>query len=182
MIEWLSLAEADCLQWNFPRTMGLLSWLEKKTTPLLAHIGRFDYDKGIGWVQKWSNLGLVLVKVMCGEFGEVAGIVGLVINFLAFGTPLLCFRDASSYLLEELTFKSIYVLCVNIPFIHSSWQCIHGLTVLLSRVSPIIVINQPILQLLPSCLSSTWDRVAEHYNHDGENEAFCVKWNFSKKV
>ena len=41
------------------------------------------------------------------------------------------------------------ILCVNIPFIHSSWQCIHWLTVLLSRVSQI---NHPILQLLSNCL------------------------------
>ena len=34
---------------------------------------------------------------MCGEFGEVAVIIGLVINFLAFVSPLLSFRDTLSY-------------------------------------------------------------------------------------
>ena len=34
---------------------------------------------------------------MCGEFGEVTGIIGLVINFLAFVSPLWAFRDTSSY-------------------------------------------------------------------------------------
>ena len=34
---------------------------------------------------------------MCGEFGEVTVIIGLVINFLAFVSPLLSFRDTLSY-------------------------------------------------------------------------------------
>ena len=34
---------------------------------------------------------------MCGEFGEVTVIIGLVINFLAFVSPLFAFRDTSSY-------------------------------------------------------------------------------------
>ena len=34
---------------------------------------------------------------MCGEFGEVTVIIGLVINFLAFGTPFVSFRDTLSY-------------------------------------------------------------------------------------
>ena len=34
---------------------------------------------------------------MCGEFGEVMAIFGLVNNFLAFGTPLLSFRDTLSF-------------------------------------------------------------------------------------
>ena len=34
---------------------------------------------------------------MCGEFGEVTVIIGLVINFLAFISPLCAFRDTSSY-------------------------------------------------------------------------------------
>ena len=34
---------------------------------------------------------------MSGEFGEVTAIIGLVINFLPFGTPLLSFRDTLSY-------------------------------------------------------------------------------------
>ena len=33
-----------------------------------------------------SNLDLGWVKVMCGDFGEVMGIIDLVINFLAGGT------------------------------------------------------------------------------------------------
>ena len=35
---------------------------------------------------------------MCGEFGEVTVIIGLVINFLAFGTPFVSFRDTLSYI------------------------------------------------------------------------------------
>ena len=34
---------------------------------------------------------------MCVEFGEVTVIIGLVINFLAFVSPLLSFRDTLSY-------------------------------------------------------------------------------------
>ena len=34
---------------------------------------------------------------MCGEFGEVAVIIGLVINFLAFVSPFVSFRDTLSY-------------------------------------------------------------------------------------
>ena len=34
---------------------------------------------------------------MCAEFGEVTVIIGLVINFLAFVSPLLSFRDTLSY-------------------------------------------------------------------------------------
>ena len=35
---------------------------------------------------------------MCGEFGEVTVIIGLVINFLAFVSPLCAFRDTSTYI------------------------------------------------------------------------------------
>ena len=35
---------------------------------------------------------------MCGEFGEVTVIIGLVINFLAFVSPLLTLRDTSTYI------------------------------------------------------------------------------------
>ena len=34
---------------------------------------------------------------MCGEFGEVTVIIGLVINFLAFVPPFVSFRDTLSY-------------------------------------------------------------------------------------
>ena len=34
---------------------------------------------------------------MCGEFGEVTVIIGLVINFLAFVSPLLTLRDTLTY-------------------------------------------------------------------------------------
>ena len=34
---------------------------------------------------------------MFGEFGEVTAIIGLVINFLAFVSPLCAFRDTSTY-------------------------------------------------------------------------------------
>ena len=49
----------------------------------------FDHDGGWGGSQKWSNLDLGWVKVMCGEFGEVSGIIDLVISFLAGGTLFL---------------------------------------------------------------------------------------------
>ena len=53
------------------------------------------------WSKKWSNLNLEKVKAMCGEFGEVTVIIGLVINFLAFVSPLCAFRDTSSYVNNE---------------------------------------------------------------------------------
>ena len=34
---------------------------------------------------------------MCGEFGEVTVIIGLVINFLAFVPPFVSFRDTLTY-------------------------------------------------------------------------------------
>ena len=37
---------------------------------------------------------------MCGEFGEVMVIIGLVINFLALGTLFLNSRDTLSYILK----------------------------------------------------------------------------------
>ena len=37
------------------------------------------------WSKKWSNLNLVCFRAMCGEFGELAAIIGLVFDFLAFG-------------------------------------------------------------------------------------------------
>ena len=40
---------------------------------------------------------------MCGEFGEVTVIIGLVINFLAFVSPLCAFRDTSTYSILKAT-------------------------------------------------------------------------------
>ena len=40
---------------------------------------------------------------MCGEFGEVTVIIGLVINFLAFVSPLCAFRDTSTFIFYILT-------------------------------------------------------------------------------
>ena len=42
---------------------------------------------------------------MCGEFGEVTVIIGLVINFLAVGTLLLNSHDTLSY---TKAFKPVY--------------------------------------------------------------------------
>ena len=42
---------------------------------------------------------------MCGEFGEV---IGLVINFLAFVSPLCAFRDTSTYS------KNLQILTKNV--------------------------------------------------------------------
>ena len=52
-----------------------------------------------GWVesQKLSNLDLGWVKVMCGDFGEVMGIIDLVINSLAIGILFLNSYDTLSY-------------------------------------------------------------------------------------
>jgi len=38
---------------------------------------------------------------MCGEFGEVSGIIDLVINFLAAGTLFLNSYDTLSYIFEK---------------------------------------------------------------------------------
>ena len=43
---------------------------------------------------------------MCGEFGEVTVIIGLVINFLAFGTPFVSFRDTLSYIRGDFCFPT----------------------------------------------------------------------------
>ena len=51
---------------------------------------------GVG-PKKWSNLDFGWVKVMCGELGEVSGIIDLVINFLAGGTLSLNSYDTLSY-------------------------------------------------------------------------------------
>ena len=82
--------------------MGLLSCPDKKTTPLLALIGSSDHDEGWGGSQKCSNLDLGWVKVMCGEFGEVSGIIDLVINFLAGGTLFLNSYDTLSYVMSNI--------------------------------------------------------------------------------
>ena len=54
---------------------------------------------------------------MCGKFGEVTVIIGLVINFLAFVSLLFAFRDTSSYtfswvrrILPEAKFKNKWTL------------------------------------------------------------------------
>ena len=44
---------------------------------------------------------------MCGEFGEVTVIIGLIINFLAFVSPLLSFRDTLSYIFDFLNFHCL---------------------------------------------------------------------------
>ena len=44
-----------------------------------------------------SNLDLGWVKVMCGDFGEVMGIIDLVINSLAIGILFLNSYDTLSY-------------------------------------------------------------------------------------
>ena len=47
------------------------------------------------WSKKWSNLNLISVTAMSGEFGELVAIIGLVFDFLAFGTPLLTLKFTS---------------------------------------------------------------------------------------
>ena len=44
---------------------------------------------------------------MCVEFGEVTVIIGLVINFLAFGTLFLNSRDTLSYVKAEALSKTL---------------------------------------------------------------------------
>ena len=53
------------------------------------------------WSQKWANLDLGWVKVMCDEFGEVLGIIDLVFNFLAAGTLFLNSYDTLSYEIQH---------------------------------------------------------------------------------
>ena len=48
---------------------------------------------GVDGVSQILNLDLGWVKVICAEFGEVTGIIGLVINLLVFRS----FRDTSSH-------------------------------------------------------------------------------------
>ena len=45
--------------------------------------------------------GQTWVKVMCDEFGEISGIIDLVINFLAGGTLFLNSYDTLSYALVQ---------------------------------------------------------------------------------
>ena len=40
-------------------------------------------------------------KSMPGDFGEVTTIIGLVINFLAFGTPFVSFCDTLSFVISK---------------------------------------------------------------------------------
>ena len=61
-----------------------------------SQIGGYDQDVGYLWSKIWSNLNFICFTAMCGEFSEVAAIIGLVFDFLVFGTPLLTFRDTSS--------------------------------------------------------------------------------------
>ena len=46
---------------------------------------------------------------MCGEFGEVTVIIGLVINFLAFVSLLFAFRDTSTYWFENKNTKVLHL-------------------------------------------------------------------------
>ena len=72
-----------------------------KTYPLLAYLGNFDHDWGWVGSQKISNLNMGWVKSMPGDFGEV----GLVINFLAFGTPFV------SCHIRYIRIYTLYFLC-----------------------------------------------------------------------
>ena len=60
--------------------------------------GNFDHDGGWLGSQKFSNQDFGWDTVICGQFDEFTDIIGLIINLLAFGTPLLSFRDTSSYI------------------------------------------------------------------------------------
>ena len=46
---------------------------------------------------------------MCGEFGEVTVIIGLVINFLAFVSPFVSFRDTLTYNTELSIIAQYYI-------------------------------------------------------------------------
>ena len=56
---------------------------------------------------------------MCGEFGEVTVIIGLVINFLAFVSPLLTLRDTLTYAIwmkesmDKMISHHISISCQN---------------------------------------------------------------------
>ena len=78
-------------------------------------MGSYDHDGGYVWSKKWSNLNLVQVKAMCGEFGEVTVIIGLVINFLAFVPPFVSFRDTLSYVDNStmlITKKTLHLVAI----------------------------------------------------------------------
>ena len=57
---------------------------------------------------------MVSVKVMCGEFGEVTVIIGLVINFLAFVSPLLTLRDTLTYVNGDKEFLVDRILVFDV--------------------------------------------------------------------
>ena len=68
-------------------------------------------------VEKMVKPELVWVKVMCGEFGEVTVIIGLVINFLAFVSPLLTLRDTLTYI-EAFSTSQTCQMWRNFRFLH----------------------------------------------------------------
>ena len=49
----------------------------------------------------FSNLDLGWEKSMPGDFGKITNIIGLVINFLAFGTPLVTLHDTLTYIFSR---------------------------------------------------------------------------------
>ena len=69
-------------------------WETLKSPKTLVEI---SYKTHFFGSQTLPNLDLGWVKVMCGEFGEVSGIIDLVINFLAAGTLFLNSYDTLSY-------------------------------------------------------------------------------------
>ena len=74
-------------------------------------------------------------------------------------------NTTSGFVVPQITIEcSLYIQALSLN------KCIDSIS--LYRAS---LITHPILQLLTSCVASTWDRVAKHYNQNGENEVFCVK-------
>ena len=65
---------------------------------------------------------------MCGEFGEVAVIIGLVINFLAFVSPFVGFRDTLSYRCDPSDQKLDQMICSIVHNYAASLHCIMGQT------------------------------------------------------
>ena len=72
-------------------------------------------------VEKLSNLIVVQVKAMCGEFGEVTVIIGLEINLLAFVSPLFACRDTSTYATKSL----VWVKKTNVFTCNQAENCLY---------------------------------------------------------
>ena len=70
------------------------------------------------------------VKSKPGDFGEVTTIIGLVINFLAFGAPFVSFRDTLSYMYP---FQHHQITTKTFSSVKAYFECVRGLPCCSSR-------------------------------------------------